>query len=424
MQVGAPPAPFPARVYVDEMASDLKSQKTGSKDPDGRVFVVDAQGRRPFMRGIMVHSLTARGIEFERAYEIAEKVRQAIRGRSEVGREELAVLRGRLSSGVASPAEGAEESLALPAVVEVGGGRRSVPFSKEVLSQSLLAASIDPTDAFEVAREIELRLHRDGTREVPRKELRLIAHEVLLGRFGEATADRFLTWREYQEPTKPVIILLGGTTGVGKTSIALEVALRLGIRRVLSTDSIRQVMRLMLSNELAPALHASSFDAHAALGLDGEGASRVFEGFLQQTTIVSLGVRAILERAIEEHTSLVLDGVSIVPGQTDLDGYRSKAHVIPLMIGRLDEQAFLGHFRQRGTEAPRRGMTRYLQNIDSIVAIQNQLLELADEHDVPIVDNRSVESSVPLVIRHVVEFLRNSGGPPEPELPYDESEGR
>jgi len=393
-----------------------KSPKPSSKEEGGRVYVIDARGRRPFMRGIMVHSLTARGIAFERAYETADRVRNAIRGRSEVRREELGELVVEFSGE--DSASLPTSSVALPETIEVGGDHRAVPFSKGVLSQSLLAASIDPTDAFEVAREIELSLHRLGTSRVTRAQLRKIAHEALLERFDRVTAERFLAWREYQEPSKPVIVLLGGTTGVGKTSIALEVALRLGIRRVLSTDSIRQVMRIMLSQDLAPALHASSFDAHRSLGLDDEGVSRVVEGFQQQTAIVSVGVRAMLDRAIEEHTSLVLDGVSIVPGQIDLDSYAANAHVISLLIGRLDEQAFLGHFRGRGTEAPRRGMKRYRQNFDSILEIQNHLLELADQHDVPIVDNRSVESSVPLVIRHVVEFLRDLGDPTDPELPY------
>jgi 2-phosphoglycerate kinase len=173
-----------------------------------------------------------------------------------------------------------------------------------------------------------------------------------------------------------------------------------------------------LSSDLAPALHVSSFDAHRTLGHEVPGASRVVEGFLQQTSAVSVGARAMLDRAIEEHTSLVLDGVSIVPGQIDLAAYADHAHVIPLLIARLDEQAFRSHFRARGTEGSRRGMKRYLQNFDSILEIQNHLLELAEQQHVPIVDNRSVESSVLFVIRHVVETLRAAGEPAEPELPY------
>ena len=85
-----------------------------------------------------------------------------------------------------------------------------------------------------------------------------------------------------------MILLLGGAAGVGKTSLALEVAHRLGIDRVLSTDAIRQIMRIMLSRELVPAIHGSSYDAYRAA--PGSPATMpVIEGFRAQASIVSVG---------------------------------------------------------------------------------------------------------------------------------------
>ena len=57
-----------------------------------------------------------------------------------------------------------------------------------------------------------------------------------------------------------MILLLGGTAGAGKTSLAQEVAHRLGITAVLSTDQIRQVMRMVFTPNILPALHSSSFE--------------------------------------------------------------------------------------------------------------------------------------------------------------------
>ena len=63
----------------------------------------------------------------------------------------------------------------------------------------------------------------------------------------------------------PLVILIGGATGVGKSTIATQLAHRLGIVRVVATDAaIREVMRAMLSAELMPALHVSSFQADRA----------------------------------------------------------------------------------------------------------------------------------------------------------------
>ncbi len=383
----------------EQPESDLPAPATSSE----RVVVVEESGiGRPYMRGIMVHSLMARGVDFEEAYRIADAVRERIRGRGSVQRSELTKMVRELLGAEFEH----QPPIPVPLQLQIRSGDRSEPFSKGTLSQSLLAASVEPDDAFEVAREIEVSLIRQGRAVVDRATLRGLAHDALLRRFGPRTAARYLVWRAYQEPEKPVIILLGGTTGAGKTTLALEVARRLGISRVLSTDSIRQVMRIMLSPQLLPAIHVSSFDAAAALSAPLEGRGAAVHGFLSQASTVAVGVRAIIDRAVEENTSLVLDGVSLVPGLLDIDAYADSAHVFFMVVARLDEQAFRSHFESRARREKRRDAGRYVERLDDILAIQDHILDVADRMGVPIVDNITLEGSVLLVIRHVVETLR------------------
>jgi 2-phosphoglycerate kinase len=394
------------------MADDEENEKRGrgrrgTKSSGSRALVVEDSGlARPFMRGIMVHSLMARGVSFDEAYEIADGVRDRLRGRGSVPRDELS----KVVREILGPDSEHQPPIPVPITLSVVRNRHSTPFSKGSLAQSLLAASVEPDAAFEVAREIELHLLREGRHEVQRSDLRTLAYRTLLGRFGRRTAQRYLVWREFEEPEKPVIILLGGTTGAGKTSLALEVARRLRISRVLSTDAIRQVMRIMLSQDLMPALHVSSFDAdHTVVSLgeqDERDDETVIQGFMAQAEAVSVGVRAILDRAIEENSSLVLDGVSLVPGLLDLSSYAEHAHVFFLLVARLDEESFRSHFAARAEREKRRDASRYIERLDEILRIQEYLLEQAERRDVPIVDNVTLEGSVLLVIRHVVESLR------------------
>jgi 2-phosphoglycerate kinase len=377
------------------------------RKPGAKTLVDDGSARRPFMRGIMVHALLGKGLSFEDAYRVASSVRERLRSRPVVTRDELRQLVAELA-GPGALAEVRREPARGSDILVTARGR-GAPFSKGFLSQSLLAAAIDPARAFDVAREIEEDLLRRGVREIDRHELRRLAYRAIHERVGAQAAERFLVWRRYQDPDKPVILLLGGATGAGKTALAQEVAHRLGIAGLVSTDSIRQIMRIMLSKDLVPAIHASSYDAWRTLPDAAALEDPVVEGFRAMAATVSVGVRAMIDRAVAENASLIIDGVSLVPGLFDVASYHDRAHVIFLIVATLDPEAFAGRFAARAREAAERPPHRYLENLDAILRIQDYLLELAEQHGVPIVDNVSFDRSVTSIIRHVTETLRKQG---------------
>jgi 2-phosphoglycerate kinase len=365
---------------------DSQGEESGVKrrKRDDRTQVEDSGGRRPFMRGILIHSLMARGVSFDDAYRTAAEVRQRIGDRKVVPKEELA----KTVAEILGNSTGLEEQpRPLPVSVLVEGHGQELPFSKGILSQSLLAAALDPTDAFDVARQIEGELVARRISRIERRELRQLAYQTLARDIGAKTAERYLVWRR----------------------LALEVAHRLGIGRVLSTDSIRQIMRLMLSPELVPAIHGSSYDAHRLLGADYQGEDPVLEGFRAQTATVSVGIRGSMDRAVAENASLVMDGVSILPGVIDLGAYEELAQVIFLVVATLDEDAFAKRFALRAAGEKRRSTHRYLENLDAILKIQDHFLDAAERFGVPIVDNVDFDRSVLQIIRHVTETLRKRG---------------
>ena len=139
---------------------------------------------------------------------------------------------------------------------------------------------------------------------------------------GERYAKNFLRWREVETLDVPLVMLIGGATGVGKSTIATQLAARLGIVRFVATDAIREVMRSMFSPELMPTLYTSSFEADAALR---EPPTRLADplivGFREQTAAVAVGINALIERAAVEGTSIVIEGAHVVPGFFDLDAF-------------------------------------------------------------------------------------------------------
>jgi 2-phosphoglycerate kinase len=372
-----------------------------------KLVVLGTEGPRPFMRGILVQSLVSRGIPFELALETATKVRERLGRRGSVDTRELSRI-------VDDYLRGHVDLESLPPPLEepprvLGPGSSSRPFSKGILAVSLQGAGLEPGDAYDVARELEARLLRARLREIDRSELRNLVSETIEATHGAAASERYRIWRAALDDGRPIVVLIGGSSGVGKTSIAVEAARRLEISRVIGTDSIRQIMRLMFSPDLMPEIHCSTYEAHRVLKSRLAGASEpVIAGFREQAQKIAVGVHGLLGRAIEEHTSLVLEGVNLLPDLLQLDRYREAAHVIFVVTATLDLDAYRSRFRRRAAGAAERAAERYLDHLDEIVAIQDYVLAEAEDHDLPIIDNVHFEDAVRSVVRSVIATLKKS----------------
>jgi 2-phosphoglycerate kinase len=192
----------------------------------------------------------------------------------------------------------------------------------------------------------------------------------------------------------PLIVLIGGGTGTGKSSVATEIAYRLGITRVTSTDFIRQTMRAFFSEEFMPSIHYSSFEAGEAV-TGAEGDPRLV-GFLDQTRNVLVGVRAVIERALQEGFSMVLEGVHLVPGMLPpIQG----ALVVHCVLSIDDEQHHATHFYVRDSASEGlRPVQRYLDALPDIRVVQDAILERARRFEVPVVENSDLGRTITSVM--------------------------
>mgnify|MGYP002633241880 CR=1 FL=1 len=369
-------------------------------------LVGDGDDAHPFMVGILVHSLVKRGVSFSNAYAAASHIAGQLRGEVRTQRHELAAaVRDILGH---DPYD--QKTIPNPVIQVLWAGTR-VPFSKRTMANSLSAAAIEPGEAFVMAQTLEQELIARAVIEIDRAELRTVAHDLVLRRAGEEAARRYLVWRRYDEPETPLFLLLGGTSGVGKTTLALEVARRLGIGRVISTDSIRQVMRLMISRDLMPAIHASSYDAHRVLDGYGGRAVSVIDGYRAQATFVAVGVKASLDRGVDESANVVMDGALLLPGVVDVERYSQQAVVVFCVVATLDESALRDRFQNRASGQRHRQAHRYLENFEAILAIQRHLIEEAERRGIPVIDNIDVDASARTVLAHVMDKLRSMEAP-------------
>jgi 2-phosphoglycerate kinase len=299
--------------------------------------------------------------------------------------------------------------------------KHGLPMSKGLLAQSFTATGLSPSRAYAAAQQMQDELRKAGRFEITLAELQADAERILLEVAGEDYASRYRRLNEISKLDRPLIILIGGTTGVGKSTIATEVAHRLGITRIVSTDSIREVMRGIFSRDLMPAIYESSFNAWRGLRVPvPHGASPVIVGFREQAAVVATGVKGIIERAVIEGVSMVLEGIHVAPGYIEPSQFKN-ASVVQLLVTVDDEEAHRSHFyiREIQTEGTR-PFERYRANFANIRQLGLYLEDLAAEHGIPVVRSHQLDRTVAEVLESIVDAViredEEASGPTERPL--------
>ena len=280
-------------------------------------------------------------------------------------------------------------------------GDAEFPYSKGMMARALIAAGVPADRAYLLARRLELDLAERGESSVELERLERMAQEILGEEEGAHATSRLRRLAALQVLDVPIILLIGGSTGTGKSTVAAEVAHRLGITRVASTDFIRQTMRAFFSPEFMPTIHYSSFEAGLALEDDVTGDPAV-AGFVDQCRHVCVGVDAAIGRSLTEGWSMVLEGVHLVPGL--LPAELAGALLVHVVVEIADEDVHRMHFHVRDAATGGiRAMDKYLDRLDDIRRVQDYVVGRARREGVPVVENANVERTIDTVIELVMQ---------------------
>ncbi|CDY71070.1 BnaAnng35980D, partial [Brassica napus] len=246
-----------------------------------------------------------------------------------------------------------------------------------------------------------------------------------------------------RERKESVTVLLCGTSGCGKSTLSALLGSRLGITTVVSTDSIRHMMRSFVDEKQDPLLWASTYHAgeyldpvavaeskakrRRAKKLDNYGKSTVeddkptttttvaallshkqmaVEGFKAQSEMVIENLDRLITAWEERKESVVVEGVHL--SLNFVMGLMKKhPSIVPFMVYISNEEKHLERFAVRAkymTLDPEKN--KYVKYIRNIRTIQDYLCKRADKHLVPKINNTNVDKSVAAIHATVFSCLR------------------
>jgi 2-phosphoglycerate kinase len=282
-----------------------------------------------------------------------------------------------------------------------------LPFSKGILANSIAITGLDIIVAHKISMDIQEYLFETKVTFISLDELRALVFRFIKDEISLEYAEKYLLWQSVGKLKKPLIILIGGSTGAGKSTVATMISNRLNISRVVSTDAIREIMRTSISDKLIRPLQGSSYNAYKYLSLVPPGVDPVILGFREQVMAVNVGIEAIISRSVEEKIDTIVEGAHIVPGFFKIKEFYDKALIENYIIIVKDEDIHREHFIKRTYETQgSRPMEKYLKHLKNIRQIQGYIVELAEKNNVKILDNNNLDNTINTVMDLVFQRVK------------------
>lgn len=175
------------------------------------------------------------------------------------------------------------------------------------------------------------------------------------------------------------IILIGGTAGTGKTTLAKEISHSMNITHRLGTGFIREILKSYLKKEQFPVLHSYTFRPKDSKNLESN--------FKEQAKIVCKSVNAIINRAYKEGTSIIIEGNHLLPKYLDLN----KISFFVILDCNIEDIKK----RIKSSTHSRRDISE--SDINNILRIGNIIKEIAKTNNIPVIQNKNIKESIKLI---------------------------
>jgi 2-phosphoglycerate kinase len=211
-------------------------------------------------------------------------------------------------------------------------GKPERMFSRGILAKKLELIGFTLSEGYEFSIQVYNELIQKAEKVIEKNTLDNIVADQLQQSYSKTMSEQYLRTEEWRDSKTPLWILIAGAIGSGKSTLSRRLAGDLGIQHVVGTSVVRDVLRKVLSAEVMPELHSSSYNAYKTLRpIYSSRFEDVILGFENHSKLVNTGIEAVLSRANTESVSIIVEGEHLLPAFFD-ETISTKENVLYMTI--------------------------------------------------------------------------------------------
>ncbi|MFX0044638.1 MAG: hypothetical protein ACFE8Z_02200 [Candidatus Hermodarchaeota archaeon] len=259
-----------------------------------------------------------------------------------------------------------------------------MPYPMTALKGRLRLSGLSVLEANKTMMELERHFSSSG--EIPTHEVLVETCRQLIESSGANIIENFDTLAQYDTlrrstDIQPIVVVLEGASATGKSMLALDLIANLAATRIISTDTVRQILRGLHTPEQHPELYCHTYQAHEHRQSGPKDLPSMVRGFLAQCELIRPTVTESVRRVLEEGADAIVEGVHMVPGDFQDLG----AGVLEVLVNPrsdLHKTMFLAKYGTSGLKTVSDDIEDREREFEATRLIQEFMLKCATDNDV------------------------------------------
>ena len=206
---------------------------------------------------------------------------------------------------------------------------------------------------------------------------------------------------------KNLIILISGSSNSGKSSWAIEISKRLGLRNVVHTDTVRNTIRTHNKNDKKSIIHFSSYNCWSKYSKNFTTTSLI-KGLKEQSKLMLPYIENIIDEANNNGSFTVIEGIHLIPSILKTNKYKSTFFVKYHL--HVDKEKIIKErmIKRTMTNYLNRSPEKYDLQIRQFDTIRNFLKkEALKDQNIKIIENNSAGNTLNIMFDKLFSDISN-----------------